>query len=114
MIYRKPEDLPDRRVSHNPEIGKKVMLDRGDLPCLLNFSRAVFGPGQTAAAHSHEDMNEVFFVENGRGVIRIDGQAYPLGKGVCAAIETGEIHEISNTGDTDLVLLYFAITESLR
>ena len=54
------QNLPLQAVSHNPEIKKKVMLSKGDLPHLTNFSQASFAPGQIAKAHSHQDMSEVF------------------------------------------------------
>ncbi|MEH1833799.1 MAG: cupin domain-containing protein [Nostoc sp.] len=66
------KNLPEESVSHNPEIKKKVMLRLGDLPHLTNFSQARFAPGQTAPAHAHQDMCEVFFVEAGSGVIYVE------------------------------------------
>lgn len=101
--------IPEESVSHNPAIKKKVMLRLGDLPHLTNFSQARFAPGQVAAAHAHYDMCEVFFVEAGDGVIRIDGQDYPLQAGVCIAVEPGEVHEVLNTGSEALVLTYFGL-----
>jgi len=81
----------------------------GDLPHLTNFSQARFAPGQVAAAHTHQDMCEVFFVESGMGEIRIDGTAYPLVAGSCVAVEPGEVHEVVNSGPTELVLTYFGL-----
>ncbi|HEY9749623.1 MAG TPA: cupin domain-containing protein [Allocoleopsis sp.] len=102
-------NLAAEQVSHNPAIQKKVMLRSGDLPHLTNFSQSYFAPGQVATAHAHQDMCEVFFVESGSGVIRIDGQEYPLQPGTCIAVEPGEVHEITNSGSTDLVLTYFGL-----
>lgn len=102
-------DLPEESVSHNPAIKKKVMLRFGDLPHLTNFSQARFAPGQVAAGHAHMDMCEVFFVEAGNGIIRIDGQEYPLIPGVCVAVEPGETHEVCNLGAEELVLTYFGL-----
>jgi quercetin dioxygenase-like cupin family protein len=101
--------LPAEGVSHNPEIGKRVMLRLGDVPHLTNFSQSRFGPGQRATAHSHVDMYEVFFVEEGEGTIVIDGAEYPLAPGVCAMVEPGEVHELRNHGPGELVLTYFGI-----
>ncbi|WP_416674335.1 cupin domain-containing protein [Egbenema bharatensis] len=101
--------IPEESVSHNPAIKKKVMLRLGDLPHLTNFSQARFAPGQIAAAHAHQDMCEVFFVESGTGVIQVDGQDYVLEAGVCIAVETGEVHEVKNTGSEELVLTYFGL-----
>jgi len=101
--------LPEEAVSHNPEIKKKVMLRSGDLPYLTNFSQARFAPHQAAAAHAHRDMHEVFFVESGAGLIRVDGAEHPLTPGVCVAVRPGELHEIVNAGAEELVLTYFGV-----
>jgi quercetin dioxygenase-like cupin family protein len=101
--------ISQSEVSHNPAIAKKVMLSKGDLPHLTNFSQAVFAPGQVAQAHSHQDMCEVFFVEAGEGTIRIEDRDYSLLPGTCVAVEVGESHEITNNGDRDLILTYFGI-----
>lgn len=102
-------DLPAEQVSHNPEIRKKALLRLGDLPHLTNFSQAYFAPGQVAAAHAHADMCEVFFVEAGEGVIRINQAEYALKPGTCIAVEPGEIHEVRNSGTVALVLTYFGL-----
>ena len=101
--------LPEGYVSHNPEIKKKVMLGRDDLPHVTNFSQAVLGPGQVADAHSHGDMYEVFFVESGAGTICVDGEVHRLEPGVCVAVTPGEIHEVANTGTVEFVLTYFGV-----
>lgn len=101
--------LPSQQVSHNPEIKKKVMLSFGDLPHLTNFSQAVFAPEQIASNHCHQDMNEVFFVQSGSGIIRINDRDFNLVPGTCIAVEAGEYHEIINRGKTDLILTYFGI-----
>ena len=103
------DTLPLQKVSHNSKISKKVMLSNKDLPHLTNFSQATFDPGQTADAHAHQDMYEVFFVSAGMGIIRIDGRKYNLTPGVCVAVEPKETHEIVNTGTKELVLTYFGI-----
>lgn len=102
-------NLPPQKVSHNPEITKKIMLAYGDLPHLTNFSQATFAPGQIASAHFHQDMCEVFFVSEGTRTIRIDEREYDLTPGVCVAVEVEETHEIINTGRKNLILTYFGL-----
>ena len=63
---------------HNPDIQKKVMLNPGAVPHLTNFSQAIFKPGQKVVPHLHETMYEIFFVESGEGIIRINNIDYPL------------------------------------
>ncbi|HEY9738226.1 MAG TPA: cupin domain-containing protein [Trichocoleus sp.] len=101
--------LPEETVSHNPAIKKWVMLRKGDLPHLTNFSQARFAPGQLASGHAHTDMAEVFFVESGCGTIYVDGTAHPLTPGTCVAVEPNEIHEVVNDGEEELVLTYFGL-----
>ncbi len=104
-------ELPREGVSHDPDITKQVMLRRGDVPHLTAFSRSTLLPGQTARAHEHRDMFEMFYVEAGSGVMTIDGTRHQLERGVCILIEPGERHEISNNADEELVLLYFGVEQ---
>lgn len=105
------EAIPKQGVSHNAAIRKQVMLQKGDLPHLLQFAQAQFEPGQVAAAHCHSDMHEVFFVHSGHGTMTVDGEAHVLAPGVCMAIAPNETHEVFNTGDELLVLTYFGIIQ---
>ena len=102
-------DLTEESVSHNPEIRKRVMLRRGDVAHLMNFSQSKLAPGQVARAHRHADMFEVFFVQAGEGVMRVEGAEQRLQAGVCLMVEPGETHEITSTGSSELVLLYFGV-----
>ncbi len=102
-------ELPAEGVSHNPEIEKRVMLRRGDVPHLSAFSRARLAPGQTARGHAHAGMHEVFYVESGTGAMKVDGEEFQIGAGACVAVSPGEHHEIANTGGDDLVLCYFGV-----
>jgi quercetin dioxygenase-like cupin family protein len=109
MKFTSLNNLPSESVVHNPAIKKKVMLRKGDLPHLTNFSQSRFAPGLRAGAHAHDDMAEVFFVESGKATIYIDGEKFPLLPGNCIAVEPGEVHEIINDGAEDLVLTYFGL-----
>lgn len=109
MHYLSLQEISPTSVSHNVAIQKKVMLGNGDLPCLTNFSQAIFQPGQVAPAHSHPDMYEVFFVASGEGSISVNETPYALKPGTCVAVEPGETHEVSNFGTSPLTLLYFGI-----
>ena len=102
-------DLPREGVSHDPQITKQVMLRRGDLPHLTTFARSTLLPGQSARAHEHRDMYEVFFVESGAGMMTIGDAEHQLERGVCIMIEPGERHEITNNTDSELVLIYFGV-----
>lgn len=101
--------VPEEGVSHNPEIKKRVMLRGGDVPNLNSFSQVRLVSGQVAAGHTHRDMYEIFFIEDGKGIICVENKEYRLEKGVCVVVEPGEVHEIVNTMSSDLVITYFGL-----
>lgn len=103
------EDLQEAELSHNPKIKKKIFISKDEIKSITNFSRAVFPPGETAYAHSHNDMTEVFYIESGHGTITIDGKHLQMKPGTCIIAEPNETHELKNTGATDLVILYFGV-----
>ena len=109
MLQRYLEGLKSVPVSHQPSIAKKVLLARGEVPALTNFSQAVFRPGDAVAAHRHADMWEIFFVRSGGGAIEVNGTEATLAENQCWVIEPGEVHSIRNNGREDLVLLYFGL-----
>lgn len=102
-------ELPEKSVSHNPEIKKRVMLTPHELPNITNFSQAIFTPGQCATAHAHDTMYEIFYIESGIGIIRIDGEDFPLNKGTCVVVEPKEIHEVVNKGEDNLVMTVLGV-----
>jgi len=110
MKLIKTGELPDQGVSHNERIRKRVILEAGELRGVIQYARAVFPPGEKAGSHLHNDMAEVFTVESGCGEIRIDEVAYVFAAGSTVLVEPGEVHEIINTGNADLVVTYFGVS----
>ena len=111
MHFTRLSDIAITDVSHNVSIKKQLIIPNGQIPHLTNFSRAVFPPGEIAHAHNHGDMTEVFFVESGCGEMAVDDQVIAMNPGSCITIEPTEIHELRNTAETELVVLYFGIVE---
>lgn len=109
MKIVKLNELPEKGVSHNGRIRKKEIVARGELGAITNYARAVFPPGEIAGSHLHNDMAEVFSVESGCGEIRIDDVAYVFSAGTVVVVEPGEVHEIINTGTTELIVTYFGV-----
>ncbi|MCW9025531.1 MAG: cupin domain-containing protein [Gammaproteobacteria bacterium] len=101
--------LETQSVSHNSSIKKKVILEKGELGNITNFSRAVFPVGEVATRHKHDDMGEVFWVQAGNGKMRINEKEFELSTDMCVVVEPGEYHEIQNTGNEELKLVYFGV-----
>ena len=103
------KQLETQTVSHNRAISKKVMLSYDDIAPITQFAQATFPPGTKAPAHSHSDMIEVFFIEQGSGRIIVDGQSHEISAGSSIAIEAGESHELENTGFDAMIVSYFSV-----
>ena len=93
---------------------KQVLLERGDIPHLTHFSIATVAKGKMTTAHSHGDLYEAFYVASGSGLIRINDKATPIEPQSIVVVEPGETHEISNTGETELTIIYFGIESPAR
>lgn len=104
--------IAETEVSHNANIKRRRMIEFGEIAGLTNFSQATFPAGEVAPAHSHTDMVEIFFVKQGSGTIIIDGSAYALTEGDCIRVDINESHELQNTTEQPLTVIYFGITVS--
>jgi mannose-6-phosphate isomerase-like protein (cupin superfamily) len=60
--------------------------------------------GTTSTAHSH-DENEMFFIVEGRGTLRIDGEARAVGPGDTIFIPPFNEHALTNEGEDRLLFL---------
>jgi quercetin dioxygenase-like cupin family protein len=103
-------ELPEVGVSHNEEIKKKVILEKGFIPNVATFGMATFKPGQSVPAHKHDAAYEVFYILSGKAQFIVNGETIILEPGDCITIEPGEEHPQSNSFNENLTWLYFIIT----
>lgn len=101
--------LPEQGVSHNPDIKKKVFLEKGQVPFLTNFSSAVFLPGQEVDFHVHETMTEVFYITKGKALFSTPQEDREVTAGDVVTIPAGETHKQSNPFDEDVAWIYFGV-----
>lgn len=102
------EQTAKEETSHNEGVIKRVILRNGEVPHITQFAQARIPAKRILENHSHQDMYEIYLVEEGEGGIKIDGEKYPLRKGSYVVIEPGENHEFFS-GDSDLTLTYFGV-----
>jgi mannose-6-phosphate isomerase-like protein (cupin superfamily) len=62
-------------------------------------------PGTASQEHYHTEAEEVYFVIEGQGGIRVDGETRTIGPGDVVVITRGERHKVWQDGEGDLVLL---------
>jgi len=105
------DSINELDVSHNAMIKKRVMLARDKVNHLNQFSCAIFPVGECAPAHTHDDMAEVFFILSGSGEIIINNRTTHIKQNDCILVEPGETHELKNTGNIDMTVIYFGIID---
>ena len=59
-------------------------------------------PGEEIGEEVHEDRDQFFRIEEGEGVIEIDGNANPVEDDIAVIVPAGARHNVRNTGDGPL------------
>jgi quercetin dioxygenase-like cupin family protein len=97
-MYRvRQEELPFVGSSH-----QFVGAERGDVGISVFLLEAQ--PGKGPGPHRHP-YDEVQFVREGRGLYKVNGEAFEAGAGDILVIKAGEVHEFKCVGDAPLVQL---------
>ena len=66
-----------------------------------------FEPGQTQKPHAHAGSDKVYFVLEGRAIVRVDGEEQELTEGQTALAPAGSDHGVTNPGPDRLAMLVF-------
>jgi mannose-6-phosphate isomerase-like protein (cupin superfamily) len=67
--------------------------------------------GVSEGAHTHggdRPLEEVYYFQEGRGLMEIDGEEVPVASGDFVLVPAGVHHGVRNTGDTPLKLVIMA------
>lgn len=111
MKVSKLSELPNQPVSHDAHLFKKVMISYGEVPHLTNFSQIVMKPGESTTQHQHEDMYEIFFINQGMSQVTINNEQVTIMRDMSITIEPKVEHSFQNTGTEDLVMTYFGVVK---
>ena len=109
MNLTQTKTLPETPTSHNKNIKKKVIIEKGKIPNITTFATATFKPDQSVETHIHETMYEVFYIQSGKAEFVVNDKKFEVKAGGCITIEPGEKHSQSNPYDEDVVWLYFVM-----
>ena len=61
-------------------------------------------PGEDIGLEVHDDVDQFFRVEEGKGEVLIDGETQVIEDDFAVVVPAGSEHNITNTGDSDLKL----------
>jgi mannose-6-phosphate isomerase-like protein (cupin superfamily) len=70
-----------------------------------SLAEARVSPGRSTEEHFHPLTEEIYYILEGRGRIRVEGEEREVGPGDGIVILPGQKHRIWNTGRSDLVFL---------
>ncbi|SFL34716.1 cupin domain-containing protein [Pelosinus propionicus] len=75
----------------------------------LDTGLLLYAPGQNTPEHTHKDMDEVFYVVEGEGILTINGKEFILKEKDIILSPRGEGHGFFNTSTGNLVVLQVKI-----
>ena len=77
---------------------------KDDLALRYSLAHATVAPGMTSILHRLK-TSEVYYILQGEGEMRIDGERQKVGPGQAIYIPPGTAQQITNTGSCDLVFI---------
>jgi len=96
----------------DPGVWKKVLFPKADLQAgvvqMVNWAR--LGAGKHFAAHYHEDMQEIFIIQQGEAHLTVETQTVVLRRGDAVRIDPREVHAMSNPGAEDVQFIAVGIS----
>ncbi|WP_425614530.1 cupin domain-containing protein [Anatilimnocola sp. NA78] len=84
---------------------RELLAHRNSVIRNQSLAEARVAPGQTTQPHYHPCSEEIYYILQGTGEMRIGGDRQTVGPGDAIAIPPGAPHQITNTGTVTLLFL---------
>ena len=97
-------DVPAFTTKDGSEI-RELLAHRNSCIRAQSLAEARLAPGAMTTTHFHRHTEEIYYILEGTGVMRIGQQTRPVMVGDAIAIPPGEQHQIRNTGASVLKFL---------
>lgn len=104
MLIRKLDGLPGSTAGDASFLRELLHPDRSALNIRYSLAHAVVRPGRRTAPHRLRS-SEVYYILEGRGLMRIDGEEAEVRKSDAVYIPPGSLQHIENIGPDDLTFL---------
>src|SRR5262245_51378867 len=86
------------RTPHDSEI--RPLIDRTTSPInQCSLAEEILPPGATVAPHHHEVIEEIYYILEGAGVMKMDDEEREVREGDAIHIPRFARHALTNTGD---------------
>ncbi len=77
---------------------RELLAHRNSCIRRQTLAEARLPPGQSTTPHHHVETEEIYYILEGNGLMRVDRQQAAVGPGDAVAIPPGASHQITNTG----------------
>lgn len=104
-----PRSLRARVMDRNSAILRDTyyLIDRQKGPSeRLTCGHTTIYPTGTTTGHSHDDMEEIYFVLSGEGIMTVGEDSYPIKQGDTLYVPPGQFHTTKQTGILPLTVLW--------
>src|SRR6185369_7383107 len=92
-------------VTKDTSIIREILAPLNSNIARQSLAEATLKPGTMTQAHYHPATEEIYYILEGSGEMRIEQETQTVGLGDGIAIPPGQRHQIRNTGGLDLVFL---------
>jgi mannose-6-phosphate isomerase-like protein (cupin superfamily) len=104
MLIVNRRDAKVIRTPHGSEI--RPLVDRTTSPInQCSLAEEILPPGATVTSHHHEVIEEIYYITEGEGVMRIDDEEREVREGDAIYIPRFARHTLTNTGDGPMKIL---------
>jgi mannose-6-phosphate isomerase-like protein (cupin superfamily) len=104
MDIKNLKEVPSFTTKDGSEI-RELLAHRNSAIRNQSLAEARLPAGGATQEHYHVHTEEIYYITNGTGRIRIDGEVRELKPGDAIAIPPGQKHKLWNTGNDTLRLL---------
>lgn len=104
MDIQNIERVPAFTTKDGSEI-RELLAYRNSCICNQTLAEARLLPGATTTRHRHVKTEEIYYLLDGEGLMRVGAETASVGPGDAIAIPPGASHQITNTGDKVLKFL---------
>jgi len=104
MDIRNIARVPAFTTKDGSEI-RELLAHRNSAITHQSLAEARLHPGASTTPHRHERTEEIYYILEGSGRMRVGDSTAPVGPGDAIAIPPGTSHQISNVGSCVLKFL---------
>jgi mannose-6-phosphate isomerase-like protein (cupin superfamily) len=104
MIIKTLEDCQEIRAGDGSDLRELLHPAKGPFECGYSLAHARVRPGEATSPHRLKG-SEVYFILQGRGLMRVDGESAAVAAGQVVYIPPRALQSIENTGEADLTFL---------